>query len=174
MKRPTRPLVALVALLLAVPLGFTPTATAQQGGGCEQGSTPGLVVIARHHADGVQFTLVAHTSTADAPRGKLVFRAGSARVVRMEMHRVFLKDVHDGVGAGIRGKGYLVDGSVVRLHVDVSEGGPEGDRARVRWRDYHSEQEAHDPGQADRHDCEATWFYNSGWIPVDQVEIYQR
>jgi hypothetical protein len=101
----------LLVTLVLVLFGAGPAiAAGEEPGGCEEGSTPGLVVTAVNTITGanagtagdhgapaipLRFTLTAQTDKQGTPHATLVFPQGIAEaepLVAFEIHRLFIKD----------------------------------------------------------------------------------
>lgn len=183
MWRVWRPVVAMALLAVAL---MQPGAVAADdhggGAGCEEGSTARMVVIARNPS-APRLGLTIRTDADGLPSGKLRYRhgiPGQPELSRLEIHRVFVKGSHaeaadhGRLGAGIRGLGWLNDGTFVRVHVDMMdlEVDQHVDRFRIRWRGL-EEHESGDVATLAKDSCDdGGWLYDSGWLTIDHLAIH--
>ncbi len=177
-----------VAVFLLMPTG-APAVSAAESEQCTQNSTPNLYVFVVNASTRSPLVMISVQTNRDGtPSGTVNYQAAGVRLVRMDVHKAFIKDgsgKHEGddeaagaVGVGLRGLGYLSTGAVVRVHIDIQDFPASRlhdrslvtspDLVRVRWRalDSHEVQDAESED-----DCGATWLYDSGWFPVTRLLI---
>ncbi len=182
--RLTRISMSIVVMILAVASAQPLAASAADNEQCTQDSTPNLhVLVMGTSLRGPYVFASVRTDGSGTPFGSVVYRSGSARLMRMDIHKAFIKDDVQTtsaessnattVGVGLRGLGYLQGGQVVRVHVDIQDVHSflGKDLMRIRWRNLDDHELA--TSQVAEDDCNATWIYDSGWFPVAPVLVYQ-